>query len=226
MLEQTTSPSAPAPWQLRGQGYICLLKASSIHANFKSSIPEELSNCKKSNAYSLMILVDYTESPVGPYYELLFIPGYFDLNGQQYLSITRIFVSSMDSVINGQQNWGIPKELAEFEVHYDKLGLDRVIVSKQGKVFADLTFRSWPLPMPFTTSFVPKTWRTFIQYDKTHIFNFRPEAYGWVRPARLIKACINPDEFPAVKPEHIIATIKITHFKMTFPKANIEVKNQ
>jgi hypothetical protein len=34
------------------------------------------------------------------------------------LSISKIYVSTQDSIDNGQKNWGIPKEMAHFEVQY------------------------------------------------------------------------------------------------------------
>lgn len=200
---------APAPWQLRGKGYICLLNRPK-------------SDNKQQSNYSLMIFMDYSQSPVGPYYELLFIPGSFVFeDGHDHLSISQIFVSSMDSVINGRRNWGIPKQLAEFDVNYDDQGVDRVKVSRQGRVFAELSFRSGFLPIPFSTALLPKSWVTLAQKDKGLTFLYRPKASGLIRRAQLIAAEINSAEFPLVQLDQIKITLKITHLNMHFPVANI-----
>jgi acetoacetate decarboxylase len=60
------------------------------------------------------MLVDYEQSPVGPYQELLFIPGRFQFGRRRYYMVTQIYVSTQVSVENGQENWGIPKQLAQF----------------------------------------------------------------------------------------------------------------
>ncbi|QRV74365.1 hypothetical protein RhiJN_02379 [Ceratobasidium sp. AG-Ba] len=65
-------------------------------------------------------LIRYHTSPVGPYDELLYIPGNMSyktgpnstISG---LSITRIYVSSIASIVNGRRNWNTPKKLAKFE---------------------------------------------------------------------------------------------------------------
>ncbi|KAB5590446.1 hypothetical protein CTheo_6109 [Ceratobasidium theobromae] len=66
-------------------------------------------------------LLRYHTSPVGPYDELLYVPGKMKykvgnstISG---LSITRIYVSSPASIVNGRRNWNIPKQLARFEFH-------------------------------------------------------------------------------------------------------------
>ncbi|GAB1521184.1 hypothetical protein RhiTH_004275 [Rhizoctonia solani] len=64
-------------------------------------------------------LIRYHSSPVGPYDELLYVPGQmnYKIGGSSMsgLSITRIYVSSFASVVNGRRNWNIPKHLAKFE---------------------------------------------------------------------------------------------------------------
>jgi len=59
-------------------------------------------------------ILRYSETPVGPYDELLIIPGTFDGAGpfkevKKNLRITGIWVSSRETCMNGRRNWGIPK---------------------------------------------------------------------------------------------------------------------
>ncbi|ORY60285.1 uncharacterized protein BCR38DRAFT_349990 [Pseudomassariella vexata] len=68
-------------------------------------------------------IIRYTESPVGPYDELIICPGSFDYpvseNGttvtKKAARITRIYVSQKYTCWNGRKNWNIPKHLAQFE---------------------------------------------------------------------------------------------------------------
>jgi acetoacetate decarboxylase len=55
-------------------------------------------------------------SGVGPYQELLFIPGLFHIDGRYTFSISKIYVSTEASVRSGIENWAIPKELADFKI--------------------------------------------------------------------------------------------------------------
>lgn len=213
---------APAPWQLKGHAYICLLKKNSNLLDSFSFIPDKLKDRLQPESHPIMMFVDYTYSPVGPYYELLFIPGRFRYENElHYLSISRIFVSTLNSVINGKKNWGIPKELADFNVGHDHQRHFYVNLSKEGKQFVELKFKSWPILLPFTTRLLPKTWRTFIQFFQGKTYLFQPNGCGLLRPASLVEAHINPEVFPAVNPEDIMTTVKVTNFKLDFPPARM-----
>jgi hypothetical protein len=49
---------------------------------------------------------------------LLYIGGTLKFGQKRHYSISKIYVSTQDSIDNGQKNWGIPKEMAHFEVQY------------------------------------------------------------------------------------------------------------
>src|SRR5574343_636748 len=108
---------APAPWTLRGRGYILAIRMPQAVLDDCPHTPAEL-RASRRGALSLAMLVDYAESPAGPYQELLFIPGTFDFQGQRHPSISRIFVSTMASVVNGRRNWGIPKDRCDFSIDW------------------------------------------------------------------------------------------------------------
>lgn len=63
-------------------------------------------------------IIRYLSSPLGPYDELTYVPGNMTYKvGASFISgpsITRIYVSSAASIVNGRRNWNIPKELARF----------------------------------------------------------------------------------------------------------------
>src|SRR5689334_3406000 len=64
------------PWLMRGDAFI-VLTASSTELNLAdASIPSALRGVYH-NLFNVMVLADYRESPVGPFKELLYIPGRF-----------------------------------------------------------------------------------------------------------------------------------------------------
>ena len=112
--ETLPAPSilAPAPWTLTGNGYIFLyrLPKKLIQEN---GFLADYQNVFYKGLVSSIMLVDYHTTPVGPYRELLFIPGLFKMVDKYTFSISKIYVSDQNSVWNGIENWGIPKEWAD-----------------------------------------------------------------------------------------------------------------
>ena len=209
---------APAPWELSGRGYISLLRFPQHSAAQDQFLPDSLHGKRAGSRTAWMMFVDYEHSDVGPYHELLFIPGSFPFeDGKRHLSISRIFVSSMDSVVNGQRNWGIPKELAQFEVRYGEQGVDAVRVSQNGALIAELAFKHYPLPLPFSTALIPRSLRTLGQHHEGQTFVYTPSASGWIRPARLTHLQSNPALFPDLRGVTAPLSVKVQRFSMVFP---------
>ncbi len=214
--------NAPAPWQLHGRGYIAMLRFPEGSDAQDAFLPPTLAGRRGRSRYGWMMFVDYQSSDVGPYHELLFIPGSFPFaDGQHHLSISRIFVSSMDSVVNGQHNWGIPKDVAQFDVRYNDAGVDRVRVSKDGTVFAELEFSSLPIWLPFSTALVPRGMRTLGQHHDGQTYIYTPSASGWVKPARLRRARFNAAVFPDLAQVRPVLAVQTPRFRMTFPVSQV-----
>ena len=77
-------PLAPAPWQLKGSGYVLALRMPGDLLDNRSFIPDSLQGSRKGNLAYVMF-VDYERSDAGPYYELLYIPGSFAFGNQRRL---------------------------------------------------------------------------------------------------------------------------------------------
>ncbi len=214
---------APAPWTLHGRGYISVLRMPPALLDDASFTPDSLRGRRKPSSYGYLMFVDYADSPVGPYHELLFIPGAFDDGeGGAHFSISRIFVSSQDSVVNGRRNWGIPKELAEFDVRYGEQGVDHVRVSRAGQTFAELVFSASRLPLPFTTALLPRRLTTLIQHHEGRRYQYRPSASGRVQLGRLRSAQIDAAVFPDIGAAKPLLTVAVSNFSMIFHEALIE----
>ncbi len=117
----------PPPWNLKGEGII-------IVYNFKKEWIEKngLLTLDKSGDYrgglGFVMLVNYHESPVGPYKELLIIPGKYNPHKRQVIS--HIFVDSHGSTENGRYNWGIPKKTVPM-IWQTEGGMDTIGVARK-----------------------------------------------------------------------------------------------
>jgi hypothetical protein len=216
-------PMCPAPWDLRGAGWIVALKLPTPHPAHDAFLPRELAGRGRSLA-SYLMYVDYAESGCGPYRELLFIPGAFPFDdGHRHLSISRILVSTWDSVVNGRNNWGIPKDRAEFEVERGGGREERVRVTSEGREVCELRFATlrFAPPLPVHGALVPASLRTLAQRCRGQTFYYAPQARGRIRPGRLLSWRFDPALFPDLAGAAVVATLKVESFRMTFPVARV-----
>jgi len=218
-------PLCPAPWTLRGNGWIVALKLPAQHPARDAFLPDGLTGRGRSLA-SYLMYVDYAESGCGPYRELLFIPGAFPFpDGRRHLTISRILVSTWDSVVNGRNNWGIPKDRADFAV--EPGGADGravcVHVTSDGREVCELRFATPRLapPLPVHASVVPAPLRTLAQRFRGRTYYYAPEARGWVRPGRLLSWRFDARLFPDLAGAAVVATLRVESFRMTFPVARV-----
>lgn len=213
-------PMAPAPWQLRGKGYILAIRLPETFLDNESFIPDSLRPSRRGRLAYVMF-VDYERSDAGPYHELLYIPGSFAFGNQRRLSISKIYVSTWDSVVNGHENWGIPKERCDFRVAYGADGVDDIQLLRDGEVIAELSFRSRFFGIPFDSKLVPAKWRTLAQHFNGREFTYIPVAKGHVKLASLLSSRFDSRYFPDISQGKVVACMKVTDFDMTFPVATI-----
>ncbi len=204
----------PAPWTLRGEGIILLFRFKKSWVDQAANLPEYLHQ-KFKGGFGYVMLVDYQESPVGPYKELLFIPGKF---GEEKLqSITTIFVDSDASTLNGRANWAIPKQTADFHWQKEK-GLDRVDVTLNGKPVFQASIRSGGISFPMSTGLLPIRLR---QELEDQVLFTQPEGKGWGKLARIQEVEVDPQLFPDIRGIKPILAMKVSPFTLTFPKPSI-----
>lgn len=215
-------PLHPAPWQLQGQGWVVALRLPADAPARSAFLPEPGDEIPRG-ALSLLMFVDYAQSDCGPYHELLFIPGAQRFaDGRRHLTISRILVSTWDSVVNGRNNWGIPKDRADFAVDYGADGTDRIRVSSEGRIMADLTLRSrWPFSLPVHGGILPVAMRTLAQRLDGRTFLYAPSSRGWIRPGKLLASRFDDTLFPDLSTAQVVAAVKIPTFRMTFPVATV-----
>ena len=213
---------APAPWDLSGQGYLFAVRLPREVLDHGSFLPDGCPRLGRGRlAYAMF--VDYSAGDVGPYHELLYIPGALRIGQRRNLSISRIFVSTWASVVNGETNWGIPKDRCDFDVQYGADGIDRVaLTAADGTVFAELELQARGPRLPAPGHWVPRGMRTLSQLREGKVYSYAPEARGHFRFAKVRNWRFDARYFPDLARGEVVAAIKITDFRMIFPVADIE----
>lgn len=205
----------PAPWKLKGKGYILLFRFS------KQEIEADkfLSDFFRENfcgGFASLMIVEYQSSDAGPYNELLLIPGKFKYKGQKKNTISKIYVSTMASVENGIRNWAIPKELADIKFEQDGKLREKVTASIGENEFFSATFRKFRLPFPVHTAFLPFP---LIQFRDNKTFFTKFSGKGWGNFVKPVLGKSDTDYFPDLSSKKIIAAMKVEPFQICFPKA-------
>lgn len=212
-------PRFPPPWTLRGHAWIVLLRLPAAAAARHAFVPAELRDSVAAPLSALMC-VDYLAAPCGPYRELLFIPGAMRFgDGRAHLSISRILVSSWESVVNGRANWGIPKDRAEFDISADG-PQQHFVVRDRDRELCRLEFAPPRGPrLPLRTAWIPSAFGTLAQRFGGRTFYYRPEARGSLRMCRLLDWRFDAARFPDLGAGRVLASLRVDDFTMTFPVA-------
>ncbi len=220
-----TQKITTAPWQLTGNGYIMLYRFLPGFIAEQGFVAKEMLTSYQGGLSAVM-LVNYQDSDVGPYQELLFVPGRFRHNGQSYYSISKIYVSTMASVVSGQHNWGIPKELAKFAFQQQAQNREQVKVTNDGELVAKFILQPVGPQMPATTRLLPHKLHTLIQLRENQHFFTTPGGRGGLRFARLVDVQVNGAMFPDVGNGRLLTTVQASTFHLHFPEAHIQPRSQ
>ena len=215
---------APAPWRLRGQGYILALWLPRRVLDHASFLAPALGASRRGRIAWVMF-VDYADSDVGPYRELLFIPGSVGFSDARRRTISRIYVSTEASVVNARRNWGIPKERCDFAVSYGTDRVDEIALALDGSELARLRLRHYPPRVPFNGAWIPARWRTLGQLLEGREYTYTPAARGHLAPARLLAARIDGGRFPDIGAGRVLLAVKATDFEMAFPAARVRARD-
>ncbi len=211
-------PSAfPAPWALRGEGAMLFYRLPRAFALEQGGIPESLAPAFQGFVACVM-LVDYRQSPVGPYRELLFIPGLFRTGQGRRFSITRIFVDSQESMEWGRRNWAIPKEMADFQWKQPGPDTDEVQVSRQHngaeQPMLEVAIKGIGPRFPLSTALIPLH---IHQELDGRVLETSPRGKGMGQWARASYLRVLSDGFPDISPYRPFAALRVSGFQMDFP---------
>ena len=221
-LEVNPPMLAEAPWTLTGFCYTLVCKFPSTFLA-KSMFIDEFEGAS-TGGYGVVMFVHYDSSNVGPYDELLFLPlRKRTLDSKRRFrarSISRIFVSSEASVQSGRQNWGIPKERANFELTERSSGrLVTVIRPETGALIAQFEVRARGPRFPFNARLLPRAWRRLGQVLQDEVFEYIPKAKGNLRLAQMDVQQVESQEFPDFSQGRPLVCLEYSDFEMMFPVA-------
>lgn len=221
-MTTATTAIVPPPWRLKGRGFMFLYHINKDWGSTPQALPVEGppggDPARDAAAFcgglAALMLVDYQESAVGPYRELLFIPGRFLFQGQRWHAISRIWVDSPTSVASGRANWGIPKELGQFTIQRSTPGVETWSVEQNGKVFFRATMRFGGLPLPVHTRLLPMP---LLQWRQGQGYLTRFRGHGWGKIARLQDLSVDGAIFPAISNLKPLIGLAVDPFNLTFP---------
>jgi len=205
----------PAPWLLRGDGYMIFYRFSRQFVEQHCPVPPELVG-RFDGFFGSVMLVNYAESPVGPYRELLFMPGKFRTPQGRRYSITHIAVDSEASTLSGQANWGIPKVTQQFRAEQEGNTEHIQVLAPDGLPYFDIRLRSGGLRFPVSTALIPiRLWQNW--QGKTFLTD--PKGSGTGQLARVLDVKVNPDLFPDICRARPLLALRVTDFRMHFPES-------
>lgn len=206
---------APPPWALTGEGMV-LIYSFPGKFNQKYGFMADYQRQGYKGWIGAVIMADYKNSNVGPYQELIFMPGLFNLRGKITFSISKIYVSTYDSLWNGIENWGIPKEPAHFKITHNSDGARAYEVSREGKLFFGAHVKPYGPRIPVSTKFFP--WIRLTQQLRGQWLMTRPAVSGKAQLSSLKNILSDPDFFPPLNRVRPLAVFSIRDLFMTFPK--------
>lgn len=217
----SSTKMAPAPWHLTGEGYVVAVWMPASDTTSKWRWPR--------GHIELLVFANYIHSDVGPYHELLHIPHLSRGIIKGYPSIDKIYVSTLASVINGQKNWGIPKQLAQFD--YQKItaqseqDVERIqLKTLKHQPIAHIEFQTQRLQFSVSTTMLPRRLRTLVQDWQGKRFYTAPEASGHACIASVKNWTFDPVHFPDLSQSKVLSAFKISGFNMIFPVSH-KIKN-
>lgn len=213
----TASPVAPAPWVLRGNGFMTYWRLPAALAAVNPCSPEAV-GAAPAGGLSLVIFVNYADSPVGPYGEVFIAPQQYRLrDGLRCNAISKIYVGSQSSVDNGRANWGIPKELADFAVTNDGGRSERYVASLGGRPFLDVGFRLHGPRLPLRSSWLPASMLRYVQVLDGTAYEFDLSLRGTMRWATVSDVAIDGAHFPDLAQGRLVGALQVTGFEMHMP---------
>lgn len=210
----------PAPWELTGDAYIMLYRFSKEFV-FENGFLEDFQKNRFLGYFGAVVLVDYHSSDVGPYQELLFIPGMFTFDWQKVFSISKIYVSTLASAENGQENWGIPKEIASFKWDNYLEKKTEVLINTQEKAFFSAEFKEKYCSIPFKSSIFPFK---IVQRKNDDLLLTQPSFSGDICITSVKKIMVNHNYFPDISKVNPLITFKLKNFVMKFPSPTVKKK--
>jgi hypothetical protein len=209
---------APPPWSLTGDCTVLV-----YHFPQKFNQEHGFLAGFQLNGYQgwigAVMMVNYRTSKVGPYQELLFLPGLIKAGGKLSFSVSKIYVSTTDSAWNGVENWGLPKELADFTLLKYADGTRELAVYKDDKPIFEAFVKAWGPHFPVSSQLIPLS--RLVQLRRGQLLQTEIVLSGRAQLSSVKSLSANPAYFPPVNRLKPLAALSIKDFHLAFPVPKI-----
>ncbi|MEO3945292.1 acetoacetate decarboxylase family protein [Gorillibacterium sp. CAU 1737] len=209
----------PAPWQLEGDGYLLIYKfkkqdvAENRYSHYNADLPYR-------GGLGCVMLADYRSSDAGPYREILLVPGKYEFEKKSYSSISKIYVSSEESRVNGRRNWGIPKELAHFDFSPGRSANEEEIRIAAGEdCFFTAKAKAYGPRFPVSTSLFRFS---LCQMHEGKVMLTRLEGTGRARLARIRIDSVDERYFPDLRRITPLLAVRMEGFQLECKEAEVK----
>jgi hypothetical protein len=204
------------PWILEGEAVVLSYKFSKKWVEVCGQLPEHLAG-KFEGGLGFIVLVNYHKSPIGPYREILLIPGKFKGSGKQ--TITKVYVSSETSSQNGRANWGFPKITLPISWN-DEVNKTVISMMDGEKEVLSFQVKSGGISFPVSTSILPIDLHQL--WDGVN-FHIKPSGSGKGKLAKGELITLDSTYFPDINGKKPLFTMKIDPFRIEFPVADYDL---
>lgn len=237
--EDSTTTLVPPPWRLTGRGYVLVL-APIAGRNRDLGDGRRLHPVRILGGFGLLLAVDYRSSDVGPYREILYIPGYASVHvaaahgfgsarAPRVLrghSITQIYVTTQSSRESGIANWGIPKRVGRitWESPTPRGRMIR-LSSEEGVPLLEIQIASQrkggrpdsnTRALPVSSRYLP---HTLLQVAQSVAYVTTIEAIGRASLARRVHLRSLAPQTEEMASRRVIACFRVPTIHLRFPEA-------
>jgi hypothetical protein len=206
------------PWILRGDAFLAVT-ASPAELNLADGgIASELRGIY-NNLFNAVVIADYRESPIGPFRELLYIPGRFRFGlDDERMSITRGYANTEVARLNRRAYWGVRSRLATIS---RTTGGDNSDVFAIGeRPFARFGFETFGPDIALNGHTIPEAFRAFAQLEGDRRLLYTLAITGTMRAARFEPQMLDASMFPDMAKREFLLGLKISNFLAEFPLAH------
>lgn len=120
LMDIPGSTIPPSPWVVQGSALVIIGRLGRRAARDLAGNPRGLVGLPGLGSIAVLGLIRYDDTPVGPYHEVVVIPGVLWRTLPGAL-ISHMLVDSARSRLAGRALWGLPKELAHFDWQPERL---------------------------------------------------------------------------------------------------------
>ncbi len=199
----------------KGKAYISIYNFKENFVKKDCFISDYLKD-KYRGGFGAMIFADYSKSGIGPYQELLFIPGKFELGGEERYLVTKAYVNEPAAVNENGEGYFGHKKVAKFRV--ETLTDNKTLIavnSLKGEPIVKMEMRNWcGVKLPISSSVTNFPLMQLLKGNRRYLWKY--EGQGNITMAKIESAQVRPAYFPDIAQETPMVTFLIDDFSFDF----------